>query len=240
MDVNDFLHAMPEAAQQDIIKNGVQSVSIGDGVNRLQMSGHDRGIAYRFENVLEYSPSKSETAGYEVFDELEVCMRFVDRKNIVPMPVCMAPRELLAFNRAGECIGGRYKESYLTWKSGKNAPGTSLRKWEVMSNADVASLEADGIYTVEQFAEWARDRITSRYPQSFVEAHTRAQQWVAGKEIRVKAGEQAELVKKLEASLAQQATEKTDLMERLARLESMLAGQSEKKDKAVKNKLLED
>lgn len=238
MDVNQFLHAMPEVAQEEITKSGVNPVSIGDGVNRLQMSGHDRGLSYRFDTHLEYNPAKSEAAGYEVFDEIEVCFRFIDRKNIIPMPVFMAPKEILAFNRAGECIGGRYKDAYLAWKSGKQAPGTSLRKWDVLSNTEIASLEADGIFTIEQYAEYPRERIVSRYPQNFIDAHTRAQQWVAGKEIRAKAGEHVAMIKALEAKLAEQEREKIDLADRLAKLEALTSGEARKEK--VKNKLLEN
>ena len=102
MDVNEFLHAMPEVAQEQILRNGVQATNIGDGVNRLAMSGHDRGVAYRFRNVEEYNPVKSEAAGYEVFDLIEVCERIIDRKNIIPMRVPLeCPQEVLKFNREG-------------------------------------------------------------------------------------------------------------------------------------------
>jgi hypothetical protein len=226
MDVNQFLHAMPEVAQEEITRNGVNAVSIGDGINRLAIAGHNQGVAFYFKVDQVYNPEKSEKAGYEVFDPMEQVYHIIDRKNIIPMPVSMSPRELLAFNRDGECVGGKYKDSYLNWKHGRKQPGLALRKWEVISDSEVASLEAEGIFTVEQFAEYPRDRITSRYPQSFIVAHTRAQQWIAGKEIREKAGEQAVQVKALE-------DQNKDLVERLAKLEALLAA----KETKVENKL---
>ena len=231
MDIDAFLHAMPEVAQEEIVKRGINAVSIGEGVNRWAISGHDQGVAYFFKKDLIYNPTKSETEGYEVFDEMEQVYRIIDRKNIIPAPIKMLPRELLTFNRDGVCIGGKYKDSYLNWKNGLTAPGTSLRKWDVLSDSEVASLEADGIFTIEQYAEYPRDRLTSRYPQSFIDAHVRAGQWVAGKEMRAKAGEQATKMAELEAL-------NKDLAERLAKLETGQVVKAGKK-KGVKNKLLE-
>lgn len=226
-DVNQFLYAMPEVAQEEITRRGVTTVSIGDGVNRLAIAGHNQGVAFYFDNVKIYNPTKSDEKGYEVFDFMETCFHIIDRKNISTMPVIMAPKELLSFNRDGDCVGGKYRDAYLRWKQGRSEPGFSIRKWEVLSDSEVATLEAEGIFTVEQYASYPRDRITARYPESFIQAHTRAQQWVAGKELREKAGEQAEQMKVLEK-------QNTDLVERLAKLESLLATKQETK---VDNKL---
>lgn len=229
MDVNQFLHAMPDVARDEITRNGVNAVAIGDGVNRLAIAGHNQGVAYYFKVDQVYNPQKSEECGYEVFEPMEQCYHIIDRKNISVMPIQMAPRELLAFNRDGDCIGGKYRDAYINWKSGKDQPGTALRKWDVVSDSEIATLEAEGIFTIEQFAEYPRDRIGSRYPENFMKAHTRAQQWVAGKEMREKAGEQATELNALRK-------QNEDLVERLAKLESLLSSKEEKKPK-VKNKL---
>jgi len=230
MDVNSFLHAMPEVAQEAILKNGVNATPIGDGVNRLNMAGHDKGVAYAFKIHGEHNPSKSNERGYEVYDELEIIQWFIDRKNKPVALVQHLPPDLLKFNRQGEVVGGRYKEAYLAWKTGSQVEGTPLRRWGLMSDAEVKSLEDDGIFTVEQYVEVPRDRVTSRYPQSFVEAYDRAGQYLAAKDVRKVADKQAE-----ENAALKKANE--DLAERLAKLEAVLEQATEPK-KAV-NKLTE-
>lgn len=240
MDVNAFLHAMPEVAQEEIVRRGINAVAIGDGINRMQIAGHNQGLAYYFDMAKVYNPVESDKCGYEVFDFIETCYQIIDRKNVATMPIRIhhcdnrsptmlaVPKDLLAFNRDGECIGGKFRDSYLRWKEGKSAPGFALRKWDVLSDSMIATLEAEGIYTVEQFAAYPRERFAARFPQEFIDAHTRAGQWVAGKEIRAKAAESAAELDKLRA-------ENRDLAQRLSKLEAATAS----KVKRPKNKLLE-
>lgn len=234
-----FLHAMPEVAQEEIARAQMNSVNVGNGVTRLEISGQDRGIAYRFDKIAVYNPIKSEEAGYEVFDEQEVCFRYVDRKNIIPMPVKNCPQEFLRFNRQGDLVGGRYAAAYKAWKNGEQAPGTALRKWDVLNTAEIASLEADGIFTIEQYAEYPEAKLVGRYPDQFIEGRRRAVQWVAGKEMREKAHEQAQ-------KNAELIAQNKDLSERLAKLEAALGSPKESVAapssvvREKKSKLLED
>jgi len=213
--VEQFLHAMPEEAREEISRIGVQAVSIGDGVNQILMAGHDRGVAYRFFMHPVYNKTKSDELGYEVFEEEEMIEWTIDRKNRPTEYVKFLPQALLQRNRDGEIIGGRYKDAYLAWKSGKSAPGTSLRKWGLLSDAQVASLEADGLFTVEQFSELDRARVTAKYPQEFVEAYERAGQFLAAQQVKASTGEMAERLKKVEE-------EKVELLARLAKLEAAI------------------
>jgi len=232
MDINQFLHAMPEAARDDIAARGVvNGVALGNGVTQLEMAGHDRGIAYRFDIVAQYNPVKSDQAGFEVFDEEEVCFRYIDRKNIIPMPVKNCPPEFLRFNRQGELVGGRYAEAYKAWKAGAKTPGLQLRKWGVLNNAEVATLEAEGIYTVEQWAEYPMARIVGRFPDEFVEAHKRAQQWVAGRALQEQAQAQVEENAALKAK-------NVELEKRLASLEGLI-GEAVAEPKKAINRLTE-
>lgn len=226
--IGQFFHQMPEVAREALTAANVQSVRVADGVNRLEIMGHDRGIPYWFQLVEEYNPVKSEEQQREVFDSQEVCFRFIDRKNIIPMPVKNCPPEFLRFNRQGELVGGRYAEAYKRWKAGESMPGMPLRKWNVLNVAEVASLEADGIFTVEQFAEYPKDRLIGRYPDQFIEAHARAGQYVNGKAVMEQAGAQS-------LKLAEMEQKNADLTERLAKLEAMLEQATEPK----KNKLVE-
>jgi len=213
--VEQFLHAMPEEAREDISRLGVQAIAIGDGVSQIMMAGHDRGVAYRFFMHPVYNKTKSDELGYEVFEEEEMIEWTIDRKNRPTEYVKFLPQALLQRNRDGEIIGGRYKDAYLAWKSGKSAPGTSLRKWGLLSDAQVASLEADGLFTVEQFSELDRARVTAKYPQEFVEAYERAGQFLAAQQVKASTGEMAERLKKVEE-------EKVELLARLAKLEAAI------------------
>jgi hypothetical protein len=233
MDVNEFLYAMPEVAQEQILKNGVQSVNIGDGVSRLNMNGFDRGIAYKFFLHPVYNKTESDKLGYEKYDEVEAIQWFIDRKNKPVEEVKALPDELIRRNREGVVVGGRYKEAYLNWKSGQDAPGTPLRRWGILSDAEVASLEADGIFTVEQYTQIPRERIAGKYPIEFVEAHDRARQFLAGREIKVVADKQSE-------ELVALKKENSDLAQRLAKLEAMLGDKAKPKKDTSLGSLLED
>ena len=213
MDINEFLPNMPQVAQEAFSQNGVTAISLGNGVSRLEMSGHDRGVSFRFFMHPVYNPATSVELGYEVFDPTEMIEWTIDRKNKPVEMVRFLPEGLLKWNRVGELIGGRYKEAYLAWKTGKDAPGTPLRKWGQLSDSEIASLEAESIFTVEQFSEIERGRIVSRFPKNFVEAHERASLFLAAKEVRAKDGELVERLRKVEE-------EKAALEARLAALEA--------------------
>ena len=232
MDVNSFLHAMPEVAQEQILRSGVSAVQIGDGVNRLNMNGYDKGIAYKFFIHPVYNKTESDKLQYEKYDEIEVIQWFIDRKNKPVEEVRALPDELLRRNREGEVVGGRYKEAYLGWKLGHDAPGTPLRRWGMLSDAEVASLEADGIFTVEQYAQVPRDRVAGKYPNEFVEAYDRAHQYLAARETRVVTDKQNE-------ELITLRSENSDLAQRLAKLEAMLGDKSKPVVETPLGKLLE-
>ena len=216
MDISQFLPSMPEVAQEMILKNGIDAVSIGDGVSRLNMSGHDKGVAYRFFMHPIYNKVASDEKGYEVFDETEMIEWIVDRKNKPTEIVRLLPEDLLRYNREKECVGGRYKDAYLAWKTGKAAAGTPLRRWGLLTDGEVASLEADGLFTVEQFVACDRARISAKYPDEFLQAYDRGVQFLAAKDVRASTGELAGKVQQLEK-------EKAEMAERLAKLEASMA-----------------
>jgi len=196
---------LPEGVAEDMASKGLKLAEIEDGVSTLT-SGHDQGLSIRFYEHQTYNKQKSDKAKYEVFDKLEMIEWFIDKNNKIPEQVKFLPEELLKFDSDGDCIGGRLMESYLRYKEGKATIGTPLRKWGVTTDNEIASLEAIGIFTVEQFAAYDKSRIESRYPESFSLAHTRAVQFVAGKDQQTQADEilllkenNGELLKRLEA-----------------------------------------
>ena len=133
----------------------------------------------------------------------------------------------MTFNRHGECVGGLYKDAYLRFKEGKTAPGLSLDKWGVLSDGEVASLKAEGIFSVEQFAAMPRDRVVGVFPKVFVDAYERAIQFMASRDLTIKTDEQIEKIKSLKE-------ENKALSERLAALE-FAASITESDNKLKKN-----
>jgi hypothetical protein len=207
--LNDFI--LPDGAMEAISKAKMRTVELDDGVSRL-MTGHDGAMAYRFFIHAEHNKIKSEAAGYEVFDEYEMIEWLADRGHKPTEQVRFLPAELLSFNRDGEAVGGKYLESYRRFKEGKATPGTSLAKWGILSDGEVASLSAAGIYTVEQYAAQTKDKIEGRYPQTFVDAYNRAKQYVNSRQMVLEKEETASKLQELEAA-------NKELLERLAKLE---------------------
>jgi hypothetical protein len=202
---------LPAGASEAISKAKMRTVELDDGVSRL-MTGHDGAMAYRFFIHAEHNKIKSEAAGYEVFDEYEMIEWLADRGHKPTEQVRFLPGELLSFNRDGEAVGGKYLESYRRFKEGKATPGTALAKWGILTDGEVASLSAAGIYTVEQFAAQPKDKIEGKYPQTFVDAYNRAKQYVNSRQMAL---EKEETVSKLQE--LQAANE--ELLKRLAKLE---------------------
>lgn len=223
---------LPEVAAEAFAAQGLQSVQLADGVNRL-MSGHDKGVAFRFHVHSEYNPVKSKLSGYECFNEFDMVEWIVDKNNRPVEQVRFLPPTLLSFDKDGDCVGGRYREEYLRFKEGRSAPGTPLTRWGVLPEGEVAALAKNGIFTVEQFSATPRAKIQSTYSPTVVEALDRAGQYVNSKsQIEAQSGQ----IKQLQE--LQELNEK--LQERLAALEAK-SSESQKEDKldAVKQKLAE-
>lgn len=214
--------ALPDVAVEAIKRQGLKEVQLDDGVNRL-MSGHDKGVAYRFFISPVYNKTKSTVAGYEVFDDVEMIEWLIDRKNKPTELVRFLPPELLNFDRDGVCVGGRYKDSYLSFKTGRSTPGLPLAKWGQLSDGEVATLASMHIFTVEQLAEQPRGKFEGRMANEFVEAFDRAVQFVAGKEQRTVQAAQAAKMAELEAA-------NKALLDRLAALENRAVVKKAKKE----------
>ena len=206
-------YRVPEVAQEAF--RGAVSRQIDDGVSIHQMAGHDKGVSYRFFIHQERNAIKSTAAKYWVPDSIEMIEWTVDKRLKPTERVKELPEELLAFDVDGECIGGRYKEAYLAWKAGRNAPGLSLAKWGILGDAEIASLSHAGIFSVEQFAATPRSKFEGRYPQVFIEAHEQAVEWVARKESRVDVEMYASQIVELQRLTAKKDQELEDLKEQV-------------------------
>jgi hypothetical protein len=166
-----------------------QSIQVVDGVTRY--SGHDAyGLGFRFFVFDNYNEAKSKAARCELFDPLEMIEVFIDRKTRL-------------HKRVDDKIRHKYAEEYRRFKEGLEAPGTPLHKWGVMPSHEIQTLVKDGIFTVEQFAIQAADKVQGRYPAVFFEHFTRAQQFVASKTGVVDAAAMADKMVELQKQYAE-------------------------------------
>ena len=231
LDLDQF--PIPEVAREAMKKQGFTEKPIDDGVS--VMSGHDSGVAYRFFIHPEYNLIKSKAAKYEVFDEIEMIEWMRDKRTMPTERVRFLPEALLYFDdETGECIGGKYQDAYLRFKEGKAAAGMPLTKWNLLNDAQVATLARAGIFTIEQLAEQPRAKIEGKYPQDYVDALDRAIQWVYGQQLRESSVETADKVDEL---MSQNMT----LMARLEELENQnKALEASKPKKRGRKKLKKD
>lgn len=195
---------LPGVAHDALAKMGVRATEIESGVSRF-ISGHDKGVAYRFFVHTEYNATKSKAARYEVFDTEEMIEWLTDSKCKPTERIRMLPPELLSIDPFTGEAGGRYAESYERFKKGMSAPGTSLGKWGVLSDAEIATLNANNVFSVEQFAAMPRAKIEGKFPQEFKEYFERAVQFVNGKEGRFETDKQAAEIMSLQAEKDKQA-----------------------------------
>lgn len=237
MDINGIIESfpLPEAAVADLSRKGLKESQIGDGVTRY-LAGHDGGIPYRFFKMPIYNRIKSELAGYEVFDEIEMIEFYVDKKNIDHVRVKELPPELLSFNKLTGEPQGRYAADYKRFCEGKTVVGTSLKRWGILSDSHVASLEADRVYTVEQFAALPKNAVASRYPHEFVEAHERAVQFLASREYREQDGKALDALVQMKRENTKQATALQEQAALIAKLQEQISALSQGLEKATQPK----
>ena len=215
MNLNDIIEKfeLPGVAADQLRAQAanIREVTLDDGVS--MMSGHDRGVAYRFFTHTVLNEKKSKIVKYKHYDEVDMIEWLVDRRS-KPTEIALRhftdpsdpsktifkselPEELLSFDDEGVCIGGAYKEAYDRFKSGRNSPGIPLSKWGVLSDAMVATLGAAGIFSVEQLAAQPRSKIEGKFPEEIVEAFEQAIIWETSKDSRAVASKQSEEILKL-------------------------------------------
>jgi hypothetical protein len=194
-------YVLPGDANEVLRKRGLQAQSLGDGINRL-MSGHDNGIAYRFFLHAEKNEVKSDLAGYEVNDEVEMIEWLKSRRQKPTERVRFLPEALLKFNRHGECTAGRYQEAYLRFKSGQGHVGLPIDKWDALTVGMVKTLQSEDIYTVEQYADWPEHKVRELFSKEFVDAHKKALQYIGSSDMRTRNKEQVDKMLELEQKYA--------------------------------------
>lgn len=215
LDQYDF----PQVAREDFISKGLIQKQIAPNVTEFQMSGHDKGLAYRFFIEPVENEVKSKAADMDMNDEVEMIQWFKDRKNKPVERARFLPKELLKFNKFGECTGGLYQDAYLRFKQGLTTTGLPLERWNKVSIGQVATLKSEGIHTVEQFAALSSDRVEGRFPKDLVQAFNQAVHFVnkqnATADVKPFADEML-LMKQEMAKLRDQLQERNAQLEALA------------------------
>jgi uncharacterized coiled-coil protein SlyX len=232
--------ALPEAAVEAISRRGVREVQLDDGVQRMVMSGHDQGLAYKFVPVQVKNELKTKLAKFPVYDTVDHVQWMKSRRQKPMERVKELPPELLAFDDEGNCVGGQYAEAYERYKAGLEAPGLPLDKWGQLTDAEVQSLSEMGIFSVEQFAAQPKSKINSRFPNEYQVKHDLAVEFVAGKPTRELANAQAQEIAELRMAAAKKDLEVDELKEQMAAVMESMSGAAPKKRNRKANEVIED
>lgn len=229
---------LPDGAAEALSRHNLQKTDLNDGVSRF-ISGHDKGVAFRFWIHPEYNKDKSLKAHYEAYDEIEMIEWNTDRFCKPTERVSFLPPELLEIDPYTHEARGRFAEAYTRFKKGLSAPGTSLSKWGVLTDGEIATLADNGVFSVEQFAAMPRSKVESKFPQAFQEHFERAIQFVNGKENRYQADKQAEEMLALQRTNSKLENEIAALQEQMTLL-AQEAGGRVKRGKVKKIKKVEE
>lgn len=224
---NGFLDQfpIPEEAAKQLATQNLNFQKLDDGVTKI--SGHDKGVGFRFFIEDVKNELKSEIGGYDHFDEIEMIEWYPDGFNTPNERVKYLPRKMLAVDRQGNIIGGEFFEAYKRFKEGKTAIGTPLDKWGVLSSGHVKTLATIGIHTVEQLSTQPRGKFEGVYPQEICDSVLKATQFVNAKEGKY---ESDKLVNEM-ADMKREASNKDDAIALLQEQVKSLMGLSKVKGK---------
>jgi hypothetical protein len=230
---NGFLDnfILPDGAAEAIKKAGINGKRLGEGIEIAQF-GHDSGVAFRFFVHQERNEAKSKIAKVPISDSIEMIEWMPDRFQKPTEQLRFLPHELLQFDDEGECIGGKYREAYLGWKKGINAPGLSLTRWGVLTDSDIFTLHELRIYSVEQFAAQPRSKV-DRLPLELREKFEQAIEWVNGKEGR---NQMAETATAMLSVQQENARLRDEMVAMQGQMKALMTGQPVAKRKRGPNK----
>jgi hypothetical protein len=118
---------MPQLGE---IVNGVASTYIAQ----------NQGKSFRFETVRELNQMKSEQAGVELFDDVDVVIFFKDKYE-----ACSLRCDRHTFSDHPYIIA-----EYNRWKAGQKSNVTDVRSWKAITEHELVMLLRSGFLTVEQ------------------------------------------------------------------------------------------
>ena len=204
-----------------------RQVPVGEGVSAFQY-GSLGDIAFRFDREGEFNKAKTQAVKktgqrYNVHDDLVMLTFYVDRKSRAKHRISVNGE----LTKEGQHFLDipKIRDEFERWQKGLSTTGTPLRKWDSISPAQILTLETDGIFTVEQFAECSKERV-GNYPKSFHDLHDLALGFVAAKSGTVD-------VSKFSETLLEQQREIDRLKELLS---GRVARSAAAEEKSVKSK----
>lgn len=182
----------PQVAREDFINKGLvaRSLSSSGGAQAIdfQIAGHDKGVAYSFDIVPVKNETKTAAFDVEINDDIEIIRWFVNQDNKPVERVFMLPPELLRFEKQRvdaegnklprKCLGGLYAANYIAWKAGHSLAGLPLQAWGRLSAGQLTTLNSEGVFTTEQYAEMPTDNLIGRFPNEFIELQKEARQFI--------------------------------------------------------------
>lgn len=194
--------SLPEGAAEDLAsKGGVFMQGIQSGVQ--VMSGHDNGVAFRFFNNAEKSEIKSKAAKVPLFNNEDMIEWNKGKRNKPTEKVRFLPPEFLHVDEDGEVTGRPdVVLAYKRYKAGQAAPGTPLSRWGALDDAQIQTLVACGIFSVEQFAASPRNKIQGKFPQDIIDKFEEAIMFVNGQKGKFEVDMIAQRAVELEQRLA--------------------------------------
>ena len=206
-----------EAAGAREAVNKLMFQNIGDNV--AIMSGHEKGIPYRFFKTEVFNgrqPKEGDPPGMKYSDsnlEAECVMPLYDDVDAVEFiysryrhPVQLVKhlnRERLRVGINGEILGGTMAEDYKRWKEGLGPKGTPLELWSEIGPGVLKTLKSQNIFTVEQFASMPREKVDDMFPLNIRLIFEHLVEYVSGKDAAAVAKDYEEKVAQLEKELAE-------------------------------------
>jgi hypothetical protein len=215
MDKFELPSNIEEAGARETV-NKLQFKSIEQGVN--VMSGHDKGVAYRFFTTEEFDGGNSDSnieaeCVLPLYNEHDAVEFLFSRKRRPVQFVKHLSRERIRFGADGEVIGGTMAEDYKRWKAGSGPQGTPLELWKEIGPGTLKTLQSQNIFTVEQFASMPREKVQDIFPKSIQVIFEHLVDYISGKEAAEVSAEYEEKVAQLEAQIAELQASKESVPE---------------------------
>lgn len=239
--LDDF--EFPDVARENFINKGLtqQLISQGSGVSisTFTMAGHEKGVPFRFVCIAEKNNIKSQDFDMEINDNVDLVEWFVTKDHKPTERVTLLGDDFLKFRKEKvimsdgtsrmfikkeiddqgnvkmECVGGKWKDAYIAWKNGLSSGGLSLERWGKVTPGHVATLNALGVFSVEQFAAMPRDRVEGRMPLDLVKIFEDAIHYVNSQQPMQEIKHYADQMLELKQELAKRARENEALRQRM-------------------------
>ena len=136
-----------------------QGVQVGDGVTSY--SGHDRGLPFFFFEGEIKNELQSKLAGSDIYEPVDMIEYRIDKFT--------KHHEIVT-----EAIINKYPVEWDRYKKGLEAPGTPLLRWGKCSKAQLRTLNAANIFSVEQLASTPKTKLAGKFPKDIQDLQEQA------------------------------------------------------------------